>query len=279
MDLKKEENKELLLEQIDTTLEEYNSFLKELANGDKHQYHRSALLTYWLTDYLNYVKREDNFDPRYLKLYNRGDILSVDFGYKLGREFGGRHYAVVIEDSTRTAPNVVVLPLRSFKDKDKNGVHYTEINLGNELYYSFSRKKKQVFQEFEEAFKNVEVQKKDLEESIDAFSSIMNDLKNDAEKQDSFERIRNFKTKAEKKLRELKQAEEILNDAQDAFLQVFNQFRDMKEGSIAMVKQITTISKMRILNPLSEKDALADIKLSSNKLNIIDEQIKKFFTH
>ena len=51
----------------------------------------------------------------------------------------------------------------------------------------------------------------------------------------------------------------------------------MKNGSIALINQITTISKQRIYNPKSDVDVLADIKLSNNSLNLIDAKIKKLF--
>ena len=51
----------------------------------------------------------------------------------------------------------------------------------------------------------------------------------------------------------------------------------MKNGSIALINQITTISKQRIYNPKSDVDVLADIKLSNNSLNLIDTKIKKLF--
>ena len=51
----------------------------------------------------------------------------------------------------------------------------------------------------------------------------------------------------------------------------------MKNGSIALINQITTISKQRIYNPKSDMDVLADIKLSNNSLNLIDAKIKKLF--
>ena len=48
----------------------------------------------------------------------------------------------------------------------------------------------------------------------------------------------------------------------------------MKQDSIALINQITTISKQRIF-----KDVLREnVKLSSSSLNLIDAQIIKYFT-
>ncbi len=51
----------------------------------------------------------------------------------------------------------------------------------------------------------------------------------------------------------------------------------MKRGTIALVNQITTISKQRIYNPKKDVDILSGIKLSDEKMNLIDEKIKKLY--
>lgn len=52
----------------------------------------------------------------------------------------------------------------------------------------------------------------------------------------------------------------------------------MKNGSIVLIGQITTISKYRIYDPLSTKNALHGIKVSDNTLTQIDYKIKELFT-
>ena len=53
----------------------------------------------------------------------------------------------------------------------------------------------------------------------------------------------------------------------------------MKAGTIALVGQITTISKYRIYDPLSTKNALHGIRVSDATLDLIDSKIKELFTH
>ena len=48
----------------------------------------------------------------------------------------------------------------------------------------------------------------------------------------------------------------------------------MKKNSIVLIKQITTISKQRIY----KDDVRRNVKISSQSLDLIDEQIIKFFT-
>ena len=51
----------------------------------------------------------------------------------------------------------------------------------------------------------------------------------------------------------------------------------MKKGSIALLSQITSVSKMRIIKPTRTTDALSGIRLSDDSLNAIDERIKKLY--
>ena len=51
----------------------------------------------------------------------------------------------------------------------------------------------------------------------------------------------------------------------------------MKKGSIALVSQITTISKQRIYDPKTSSDILANLRVSNNTLDLIDAKIKELF--
>lgn len=52
----------------------------------------------------------------------------------------------------------------------------------------------------------------------------------------------------------------------------------MKDGSVALIHQITTISKQRIYDPKNSTDILARIRLSDQTLNSIDDKIIKMYT-
>lgn len=51
----------------------------------------------------------------------------------------------------------------------------------------------------------------------------------------------------------------------------------MKKGSIALVSQITTISKQRIYDPKTSSDILSNLRVSNNTLDLIDSKIKELF--
>ncbi len=51
----------------------------------------------------------------------------------------------------------------------------------------------------------------------------------------------------------------------------------MKKGSIALISQITTISKQRIYDPKTSSDILSNLRVSNNTLDVIDTKIKELF--
>ena len=51
----------------------------------------------------------------------------------------------------------------------------------------------------------------------------------------------------------------------------------MKEGSIALVNQITTVSKMRIFDPRNLRGVLAGISLSEENMEKINNKVKDLY--
>ena len=84
---------------------------------------------------LKNVGFEKSFVPAKLKYYKRGDIVLAHFGFNVGSELGGTHYAVVVENDNNNASNtLVVVPLSSLADgKTESDLHRSEVYLGNVL--------------------------------------------------------------------------------------------------------------------------------------------------
>ena len=77
---------------------------------------RAAVMSYWIKDYVRFLKKEEDFDPTKLIKYKRGSIVKVHLGYRIGSEEGGLHYAVVIDkDNAKRSPVATVIPLTSVK--------------------------------------------------------------------------------------------------------------------------------------------------------------------
>ena len=56
-----------------------------------------------------------------------------------------------------------------------------------------------------------------------------------------------------------------------------NEADRMKQGSIALVGQITTISKIRIYDPKFHNDALSKIRVSPATLDLLDAKVQELF--
>lgn len=213
------------------------------------------IISYWLKDYINYIKAEEQFNPVNLKTYKRGDIIKVNFGFNIGSELGGLHYAVVIDKkNNRNSPIVTIVPLSSQK---QNRVNKNSIILGNDVYEKMLEKSNKLLEkskdEIEENKKRLILENKRLSKE----NANSNEIYNITMKLNS--NISN----AYKKL-ELAQ-------------KVNKEIQKMKYGSIAIVNQVRAISKQRIYDPKTEFDVLSGIQLSNQNLDLIDEKLKKLF--
>lgn len=79
---------------------------------------RGGIFIDWMKTQNKYLKWEETFDPSYLRKYNRGEIVFSHFGFNVGAEYGGLHYAIVVRDSSKKNPNINVVPLTSMEEID-----------------------------------------------------------------------------------------------------------------------------------------------------------------
>ncbi len=90
----------------------------------------SSIISEWLTKWSTYLQKEDSVTPfNARQIYHQGDIVLADYGFRVGSEVGGRHYAVVVElDNNPINPVVLLTPISSLKPGKK--VHPTNVDLG-----------------------------------------------------------------------------------------------------------------------------------------------------
>ena len=95
----------------------------------------ASIIMQWIKTWNMYLQWEDKFDPTKLIYYKRGDIVYANFGFNIGDEYGGVHYAVVVEnDNNNTSGNVLVVPLTSLGvDEKVEELHNSEVYLGKDL--------------------------------------------------------------------------------------------------------------------------------------------------
>lgn len=219
---------------------------------------KADLLAYWLHTYTNYLKFEDSFDPKRNKNYERGDIVRVNLGFNVGSEHGGRHYAVVLDKSNNHAsPIVTIIPLSS---SDGSDVHSSEVYLGDDIYQKVSAKIKGLRQ----AYRIEQLELTELQNSMQSL------LKADGINEEQLSKAQANQALLATKAESIKDKQMELKKAQD-------EISKMKAGSVALVSQITTISKIRIEDPTNIHGALNGIKLSSENLDAIDNKISELF--
>ena len=270
-------SKEDVIQNKKQAIKDLNHMLEGFINDPTGQRLKKAnLLSYWLKDYVRMVDFEETFDPKRNIAYKRGDIVKLNFGFNIGSEYGGLHYAIVINNKNPHNSSVVtVIPLTS--QKGDAHVHHNDVELGNELYRSLKLKydtiAQQVQAECEEIDKMLGLinilttavdvalatpagspEASEAASAAQKYMEIANDLKSD------------WQIKSEQNQKESKQLEKIKAEIDQ-----------MKTGSIALVDQITTVSKIRIYDPRNAYGVLSGIRLSPESLYRINSKIKELF--
>lgn len=244
MDLKDIENKDELLRNIDILMQEYTNMLKSYANTPA-TYKTAALLYYWLRDYKSLLRNEKRFKPEMSPDLHRGSIINVNLGYNIGSEQGGLHYAIVLHDVPRHSDVATIVPLTSLKpNRDINKLRPFEINLGNELYY-------QLLGKYQALNTSIPSEINTLENIIDLLP------------EDKVEDVQ-------------KRIDDLINKT-NMMASVKTKLNRLKNGSLVLVNQVTTISRARIVDPRNKYDILHGVKVSADSMKLIFAGISKFY--
>ena len=213
-----------------------------ILSGNSKEMSKADKLSYWIEDWVNFLSFEPAFSSSSLRRYKRGEIIKVHLGFNVGSEEGGLHYAVVLDkNNSKTSPVLTVVPLTSVKNNtDITNLGKGRIFLGNELYTSLQAK--------------VSATKKHIESDLKVFLEGENN--------------ETFQSKIT-----------TLSNSLILVKRIEKEIMKMKRGSIALTNQITTISKIRIYDPKTDHDILSNIKLSNEKLDMLDNEFLKLYTN
>lgn len=227
---------------------------------------QGSKLAYWISDYVRFLKREPGFDPKKLIRYKRGAIVKVHLGYRVGSEEGGLHYAVVMDvDNKLSNPVATVIPLTSIKpDTDLDYLHSSKVFLGDEIFVKLL-----------EELKEYQKQTLCLQEDILTQQKALLAQKVD-QKDENYEML---SAKRRLQLESINIQIESMKERAARCKKMLQEVQKMKQGSIALVGQITTVSKLRIYDPLYPSDVLSNIRLSSDSLEKLDTKLKALYTY
>lgn len=104
----------------------------------QRSFKKIQILTDWLTKWASYIQKEPYFKPNSLKKYKIGEIILVDFGFNIGGELGGRHYAVVLDrNNNPTSATILVAPISSYSSE--KGPHRGSIDLGIGAIHNYKK--------------------------------------------------------------------------------------------------------------------------------------------
>lgn len=252
------QNKKSSIRKLNTLLEKYIADDKTLRKAD--------LVSKWLKDYTNYLNFEEKFDPTKNISYKRGNIVKVNFGFNVGSELGGVHYAVVLDnDNKLSCDTITVAPMSSVKPGRK--IHPNNLNIGEEFYNTLNARFNSLLSELKTQFDLA----KNYVDLLDQLKSIY-----EAEDSDSSKRIQaeiasqKLRIEANKKL-------DLINSQIEIATKNRDELELMSSGSVVKLDQIRTISKMRIWIPQNTNDVLYGISLSKPTMEKINEKIKKLY--
>lgn len=260
MDYKDINNKDDFIKFKSKCISELDDSINELMLRD---YKQSVNLTYWIKDYKNFLKKEKTFDSTYLPVYKFGSIVEINLGFRVGSEFGGQHYGIVINRKDKKSnPNLTVIPMRSLKQN----LHYSEVNIGNE-FYNLAKNKVTLLNEQHNTIKN------DLEKEIQNLKEMLKN-KDELNCEDSTIISEN---ELDNKLKELLSKDRVLSNKIKELSNCLKRISKLKDGSIALPNQILTISKMRVKDPIRVHDTLYNITLSDFTMEKIKEKFEKIY--
>lgn len=282
-----------------TIIQELEDYLHHLQRMNDEESKRSDKIAQWIENWVKYLKLEKVFNSRSIPALKRGSIVYADFGFNVGREYGGLHYAIVLNRTDARSNHLLhVLPLTSVKETtDMSNLKYFQFPIGDEVFQLLKNEATQKIIELTKLYKRFSNKDAELRERAVIVESLIDDnikafevIKNlpASDRDDSFlEQIRTINknidftnAEADKINQELKDNTALLSEL-DEKIEYANKFilkiKNMNKDSIVLLNQVTTISKMRLYDPKNNKSILNGIVLSNNTMNKIDEALKNIF--
>lgn len=282
-----------------TVIQELEDYLQHLQQIGDQENKRSEKIAQWVENWTKYLNTEKKFNSRSIKALKRGSIVYADFGFNVGMEYGGLHYAIVLnKKDSRLNHLLQVLPLTSVKETtDMDNLKYFQLPIGDEVFQLLRSKAILNTNELTALYDRYSQKKKELNERAKVIDSLVRDNKKAIENIENstqndidpsfanqlrtiennldFANIEAGKIKQEldENNKLLTEIVEKLEYAQKTVIKTQN----MNKDSIVLLNQVTTISKMRLYDPKNNSSILNGIVLSDDTMDKIDKALKKIF--
>lgn len=269
--MRKAKTKEDIQQHKNTSISNFSSFMDSLIESyEPTDAKRADLISYWLKDFQQYISQEKTFDASKIKSYKRGDVVKVNLGFNVGSEQGGLRYAIVLDkDNKHNSKTITIIPLTS--QKEQKSIYERDIPLGRELYNRLKSK-------YDTTKEQLSSQRTKCIEVLNRSQKAMDALlllapPNSSPPAAIMEGISQFDDLIQEHTKML----EKLDEDEAALNKINVELHKMKDGSIAKIEQITTISKQRIFDPKRSADVLSGIRFSDVAMDKINEKIKELY--
>ena len=277
--MSKEFTKDDVIANKKEAIKSLNQLLESLLNdgSDLNEKHlkKANLISYWIKDYVNMLKFEEKFEPTKNISYKRGNVVKLNFGFNIGSEYGGLHYGIVLDNkNNHSSPVVTIIPLTSIKEN--RIVHENSVDLGNELYKMLKLKYDTISKSLKEEQEETNKTYKAISALIDNFEKA-HKMRGVNKPNDIFVDLQQLLSSAEKLSAEYENKSRYTREQLKYLSKIGSEISQMKEGSIALVNQITTVSKIRIFDPRNLKGVLAGVSLSAESMDKINQKVKDLY--
>jgi len=279
--MSKDFTKEDVIQNKKEAIKSLNNLLEFYINDPLMKHLKKAhLISYWIKDYVRFIKFEEDFEPTKNIAYKRGNIVKLNFGFNIGSEYGGLHYGIVLDNkNSHNSPVLTIIPLTSIKNNKT--VHNNSVNLGNEIYRSLKLK-------YDTISKSLKDEKEDIANTLVIFSKLVDLAKmsllelnqcnlNSPDFSQKLKTANKYIDDADKLSNLWKEKQKHNQDEQTYLDKIGAEISQMKEGSIALVNQITTVSKMRIFDPRNLRGVLAGVSLTEESMDKINNKVKELY--
>lgn len=279
--MSKEFTREDVIQNKKEAIKSLNKLLERFINdsSDKHL-KKANLISYWIKDYANFINFEEAFNPTKNIAYKRGNVVKLNFGFNVGSEYGGLHYGIVLDNKNdHNSPVLTVIPLTSIKNS--KDIHTNSVDLGNDIYRLLKLKYDTISKTLKEEREEITQMTGMLNALVHLAQSSLDEVKKCETGSDDYQKKLNDADsylKAADKLKEMWHEKEKHNSIEQEYLdKIGEEISRMKQGSIALVNQITTISKMRIFDPRNLKGVLTGVSLSEESMEKINQKVKELY--
>lgn len=241
-------NRKDLFEYHRDVLREYSGMIND---AYQNNYDFAAKFLIWLWQYIRMFKNESGFNPSYLPKMERGQVVLINLGYRIGYELGGAHYGIVLDTDNRKKDGLIttVMMISKKERHTEEGLKPWEYELP------------------------VPISMLVLEKARD----IMSDIKNNPSVAEALKGLADLYHLSREE--QFKQGPLILEklkadlEAQTAPLIAFSQ--KMNKGSVIDTRQIVTASKQRIIAPAKRADPLYNVRIPADCMREISRMIAR----